>query len=175
MYNETIKSILERRSIRRYEDRQIKEEDLDLILKAGTYAASGRGAQAPIIISIQSPEVIRELSKINASIFNRETDPFFGAPTVIMVLTDKSRNTGVEDASLVLGNMMLAAHSLGLGTCWVHRAKEELDFPFVQGMLKALGIDHTKYRGVGHITLGYPAVTGLKAAPRKDNYIYKIK
>lgn len=175
MYNETIKSILERRSVRKYDTRQVKDEDLDLILKAGTYAASGRGAQAPLIVAIQNPKVIKELSKINASVMGRDTDPFFGAPTVIMVLTDKERNTGVEDASLVIGNMMLAAHSLGLGSCWIHRAKEMMESPYVQEMLESLGIDHTKYRGVGNMILGYSAQGELMAAKRKDNYIYKIK
>lgn len=173
--NETIKSILERRSIRKFKNTQVKEEDLDLILKAGTYAASGRGAQAPLIVSIQDQAVIKELSKINAQVMGREMDPFFGAPTVIMVLTDKERNTGVEDASLVIGNMMLAAHSIGLGSCWIHRAKEMVEHPYVQKMLAEMGIDHEKYRGVGNLILGYADMPLPQPAKRKDNYICKIK
>ena len=105
----------------------------------------------------------------------REIDPFFGAPTVIMVLTGKERNTGVEDASLVIGNMMLAAHSIGLASCWIHRAKEMVEFPYVQKMLAAIGINHEKYRGVGNMILGYSDMPLPQPAKRKDNYIYKIK
>jgi len=173
--NEVIKNILTRRSIRQYEDSQVPDELLDEVLLAGTYAASGRGLQAPIILVIQDKEVIKELSKINAEIFGRDTDPFFGAPTVLMVLTDRSRSTGVEDASLVLGNMMLAAHSVGLGTCWVHRAREQMDYEYVKNMLIKVGIDPNKYVGVGHLSLGYPKAVPKKAAPRKKDYIYKIK
>lgn len=174
MPNQTIKSILERRSIRQYDSKQIKKTDLDLILKAGTYAPSGRGLQPSVIIAIQDKRVIKELSKINAEIFKKDTDPFFGAPTIVLVIANKESNNAIKDGSLVLGNMMLAAHSLGLGTCWVNRADEQMSYDYVQKMLEAIGIDHKDYIGVGHITIGYPKGEVKKASPRKENYIYKI-
>lgn len=173
--NETIKTIIERRSVKNYETKQVPQEKLDLILKAGTYAASGRGLQPSVILVIQDEDIIKELSKINAEIFERQGDPFYGAPTILMVLTEKDRSTGIEDASLVLGNMMLAAHSLGLGTCWIHRARQELNYKYVQEMLERNGIDHTKYIGVGHLSLGYPKGEIKPAAPRKEDYIRYIK
>lgn len=172
--NEVINNILTRRSVRSYEERQVPNELLDQILEAGLYAASGRGLQSPVVLVIQDKAVIKELSKINASIFGRTGDPFFGAPTILMVLTERERSTGVEDASLVIGNMMLAAHSLRLGTCWVHRAKEETDVEYVKKMLKGVGINPEQYVGVGHLSLGYPKLVPPKGAPRKPNRVFKI-
>lgn len=174
MPNQTINNILERRSIRQYDSKQIKESDLDLILKSGTYAPSARGLQSPVIIAIQDKRVIKELSKINAEIYKKETDPFFGAPTIVLVIANKESNSAIKDGSLVLGNMMLAAHSLGLGTCWINRADEQMSYDYVQKMLETIGINYTDYIGVGHITIGYPKGEVRKASPRKENYIYKI-
>lgn len=175
MNNEVINNIITRRSVRSFLDQQITNEELEAILKAGTYAASGRGLQSPIIIAIQNKEVIENLSRINAEILKRTGDPFFGAPTVVMVLAKLERNTRIEDGSLVLGNMMLAAHSLGIGSCWIHRAKETLSYPYVKNLLLEYGIDAQEYEGVGHLVLGYPKNKPSEASPRKENYIYRIE
>ena len=123
--NETIKNLIERRSCRKYSTTQIKEEELNSVLKAGEYAPTGMGRQSPIILVLQNKEKIEKLSKLNAKIMGTDKDPFYGAPTVLIVLADKNIGTYKEDGSLVLGNLMNAAYSLGLGSCWIHRAKEE--------------------------------------------------
>ena len=123
--NETIKNLIQRRSCRNFKNEQIKAEELDLILEAGEYAPTGMGIQSPIMIVLQNKEQIKQLSKINAEIMGIDSDPFYGAPTVVIVLADKNIGTYIEDGSLVLGNLMNAANSLGIGSCWIHRAKEE--------------------------------------------------
>ena len=120
--NETIKNLIERRSCRKYSTTQIKEEELNSVLKAGEYAPTGMGRQSPIILVLQNKEKIEKLSKLNAKIMGTDKDPFYGAPTVLIVLADKNIGTYKEDGSLVLGNLMNAAYSLGLGSCWIHRA-----------------------------------------------------
>ena len=118
--NETIKNLVERRSCRNYKSEQIKDEELKEILKAGEYAPTGMGMQSPKMIVLQNKEVIQRLSKLNAKVMGRDIDPFYSAPTVIVVLADKTKSTYIEDGSLVLGNLMNAANSLGIGSCWIH-------------------------------------------------------
>ena len=134
--NETIKNLIERRSCRKYSTTQIKEEELNSVLKAGEYAPTGMGRQSPIILVLQNKEKIEKLSKLNAKIMGTDKDPFYGAPTVLIVLADKNIGTYKEDGSLVLGNLMNAAYSLGLGSCWIHRAKEEFETEEGKEMLK---------------------------------------
>ena len=122
--NESIKNMIERRSIRAYKPDMVKKEDIEEIVKAGTYAATGMNRQSPVIIAVTDQETRDKLSAMNAAIMGTDTDPFYGAPVVLIVLADKSRPTYLYDGSLVMGNMMNAAHSLGLGSCWIHRAKE---------------------------------------------------
>ena len=126
--NDVIKTILERRSVREYKSDMVKDELIDEIVKAGTYAPSGRGAQSPIIIAITNKEIRDKLASINAKIAGGDTDPFYGAPVVLVVLADKNIPTYIYDGSLVMENMMLAAKSLGLGSCWIHRAKKVRHF-----------------------------------------------
>lgn len=122
--NEVLKCLKERRSIRKYRPEQIKDSELEQILEAGTYAPTGMGMQSPIMVAVQDPETIAKLSKMNAAVMGVTSDPFYGAPTVIIVLADRSRGTYVEDGSLVMGNLMNAAYSIGVDSCWIHRAKE---------------------------------------------------
>ena len=130
MNNEVLKAMKTRRSIRKYKPEQITDEQLDAILEAGTYAATGMGKQSPIIIAVTNKELRDKLSAMNAKIMGVDSDPFYGAPTVIVVFADKAcRPTYVEDGSLVLGNLMNAAHSVGLGSCWIHRSKETFETP----------------------------------------------
>lgn len=172
--NETIKTIVSRRSIRSYLPDKISQEKLDEILKAGTYAATGMGMQSPIIVAVTNKEVRDKLSKMNAEIMGTDTDPFYGAPVVVVVLADKNRPTHVYDGSLVMGALMDAAYSLGIGSCWVHRAKEEFESPEGKALLKEWGIEG-EYEGIGHCILGYPKGDIPKAKPRKENYIHYVK
>lgn len=171
--NEIIKNILERRSIKKYKNDKVDEKLIDEILKAGTYAPSGMNDQSPIIVAITNKEIRDKLSKINAKIMGIDTDPFYGAPVVLVVLADKSCPTYVYDGSLVIENMMLAANSLGLGSCWIHRAKEEFETEEGKEILKSLGIEGN-YEGIGNCIIGYPDGEKPEAKPRKENYIYII-
>ena len=171
--SQVLDNIKTRRSIRKYKTDPVPPEILAQILEAGTYAASGRGKQAPIIIALTNQTIIKQLSKLNAEIMGVDIDPFFGAPVVLIVLADKSCPTYIYDGSLVMGNLMLAAHDLGLGSCWIHRAKEEFERPEGKEILKSLGIEGD-YEGIGHCILGYADCEEPSPAPRKTNYIYHL-
>ena len=171
--NEVLKCLKERRSVRKYKNEQIKDSELELILEAGTYAATGMGMQSPIMIVVQDAETIAKLSKMNAAVMGADSDPFYGAPTVVIVLADRTRGTCVEDGSLVMGNLMNAAYSLGVDSCWINRAKEVFDTEEGKAMLKQWGIEGD-YIGVGNCILGYRDCELPQAKPRKENYIYRV-
>jgi len=171
--NEVIRSLKERRSVRAYRPEQISEEQLQAILEAGTYAPSGMGKQSAIMVVVQDKETIAKLSKLNAAVMGVEIDPFYGAPTVVIVLADRSSFTWFEDGCLVMGNLMNAAHAVGVDSCWIHRAKEVFATEEGRAMLKAWGIEGD-YVGVGNCILGYRAGDLPKPHPRKDNYIYRV-
>ncbi|MDO5344492.1 MAG: nitroreductase family protein [Lachnospiraceae bacterium] len=172
--NEVIRNIESRRSVRAYSQEQIEEEELKLILEAATYAPTGMGMQSPKIVVVQDAETIKELSRLNAAVMGSTGDPFYGAPTVVIVLADSNRPTYVEDGSLVIGTMMLAASSIGVGSCWIHRAKEVFASEEGKAYLKKWGIPDN-YVGVGHCILGYPAKGAAgKAKPRKEDYIVRV-
>ncbi len=173
MENEVIKTLIERRSVRKYTKKQVEEEKLELILKAGTYAPTGMGSQSPIMVVIQDPETISALSHLNAKAMGSSGDPFYGAPTVVVVLADKNVWTCVEDGSLVMGNLMNAAFSLGVDSCWIHRAKEVFETREGKELLKKWGIGDN-YIGVGNCILGYKEGTLSSPRPRKSNYIYRV-
>ncbi len=164
--------LLTRRSVRKYSDRPVEDEKLDKVLTAGLYAPTGMNNQAPILVAVRDKETRDKLSRMNAAVMGASGDPFYGAPCVIVVLSDPERMTWVEDGSLVLGNLMNAAHSLGLGSCWIHRAKECFDTPEGKALLRAWGVPET-YRGVGNCILGY-AAEEPEAKPRKSGRIIKI-
>ena len=164
--------LLTRRSVRKYTDRQVEDEKLDKVLTAGLYAPTGMNNQAPILVAVRDKETRDKLSRMNAAVMGASGDPFYGAPCVIVVLSDPERMTWVEDGSLVLGNLMNAAHSLGLGSCWIHRAKECFDTPEGKALLRAWGVPES-YRGVGNCILGY-AAEEPEAKPRKSGRIIKI-
>lgn len=164
--------LLTRRSVRKYTDRQVEDEKLDKVLTAGLYAPTGMNNQAPVMVAVRDKETRDKLSRINAAVMGASGDPFYGAPCVIVVLSDPERMTWVEDGSLVLGNLMNAAHSLGLGSCWIHRAKECFDTPEGKALLRAWGVPEN-YRGVGNCILGY-AAEEPEAKPRKPGRIIKI-
>lgn len=171
--NEVLTCLKERRSIRKYKNEQIKDEELNQILEAGTYAATGMGMQSPIMVVVQDAETISALSKMNAAVMGAASDPFYGAPTVIIVLADRSRPTYVQDGSLVMGNLMNAAYSIGVDSCWIHRAKEVFNSEEGKALLTKWGIEGD-YEGIGHCILGYRDCELPQAKPRKENYIYKV-
>lgn len=173
--NNVFENIYTRRSYRAYKDDPVPFELIEKIVTAGTYAATGLNRQSPIIIAITNKKVRDDLSRLNASIMGKEDDfdPFYGAPVVLVVLAQKRVHTHVYDGSLVLGNMMLAAHECGLGSCWIHRAKEEFETEQGKELLKSLGV-RGEYEGIGHLILGYPDGEIPQAKARKENYVYFI-
>ena len=174
MTNEVLKCIETRRSVRRYRPEQIKDEELDAILRAGTYAASGMGRQPVKFVVLQRPEDVAELEAMNAAaLATPGAKPFYGAPTVVVVLVDASVPTAVEDGSLALGSLMLAAHSVGVGSCWIHRAREEFASAQGRALLKKWGVAGD-WLGVGHCILGYADGAEGNAAPRKDGNIVRV-
>lgn len=169
------KTILARRSTRKYKPDMLPKTTIEQILQAGMYAASGMNRQSPIIIAVTDKKTRDKLSAMNAEIMgDSKSDPFYGAPVVLVVLANKDMPTYIYDGSLVIGNMMLVAEELHLGSCWVHRAKEEFDSEEGKAILKSLGIKGN-YEGIGHLVVGYADSEKEPAAPRKDDYVYYIE
>ena len=166
-------NLLTRRSVRSYKPDMVDKETLGKILTAGTYAATGMNKQAPIIIAVTNREMRDRLSQLNAAVMNSDNDPFYGAPVVLVVLADRAVRTHVYDGSLVMGNLMNAAHAEGVSSCWIHRAKEVFDSPEGKEILKNLGIEGD-YEGIGNLILGYADGPEPEARPRKENYVYYI-
>ena len=174
MTNKVLQIIQSRRSIRAYQDREVEPEKLEAVLEAGTYAPTGRGAQCPVIVAVTDKTTRGDLSALNAAVMGTASDPYYGAPAIVLVLADPDRSTFVEDGSCVLNTMMLAAHSVGLASCWIHREREIFDSPEGKALLKKWGLPE-KLRGVGSLALGYAAGPSPQAAPRKDGYIVRIE
>ena len=171
--NETLKVLKERRSVRKYKAEQIRDEELNAILEAGTWAPSGMGLQSAVMVAVQDPATIAKLSKANAEIQGKPgTDPFYGAPTVVVVLADSSSRNWLQDGSLVMGNLMTAAASLHIGSCWINRAMEYFDTAEGKDLLKQWGLPET-YRGVGNCVLGYVDGDLPAPKPRKDGWIIR--
>ncbi len=169
--NEAMKNMLTRRSCRKYQDKPVPQELLEQVLLAGSYAPSALNRQPGKVVVLRDPEEIRELEQWNSEIAGGArvgTHMFYGAPVVLVVLV-RNVSTAVEDGSLILGNLMLAAHSLGLGSCWIHRAREEFDSPRGKELLKKWGIEGD-YIGVGHCILGYPDGDLPKAKDRTPDF-----
>ena len=174
--NEVLKAIKERRSIRKFKPDMPPKEDIEKIIEAGLYAASGKGKQAVKIIAITNKECRDELVKDNCRILNGKEgqDTFYGAPVILIALADKSWPTSFYDGCLVMGNMLLAAHSLGLGSIWIHRAKEEFEMDKYKEFLKKLGIEG-EWEGIGHCCVGYIEGDAPKAADRKPDRVYWVE
>ena len=171
-----IENMKTRRSIRKFKSDVISKEDLKEIIEAGTYAPTGMNRQSPIIIAITNKEVRDNLAKTNAKIggWEESFDPFYGAPVVLVVLADKTSPTYIYDGSLVMENLMLAAHDKGIGSCWIHRAKEEFEMPEWKAWLHSLGIEG-EYEGIAHCILGYADGEYPNASKRKDNWVYSVE
>ncbi len=174
MTNETLECLKTRRSIRKYQEKQVEEEQLQAILEAATYAPTGAGKQSPVIVVIQDPETIKKISKMNAAVAGMENmDPFYGAPTVAIVLADHTAiPTWQEDAALVAGNLLNAAHSVGVDSCYIFRAKEVFSSEEGLALLKEWGLNEN-YIGVANCILGYRDCEMPEPAPRKDRYIIR--
>lgn len=171
---ETLQDLKTRRSCRKYQSKQISDEELDAILEAGTYAPTGMGLQSPVIVVIKDKETIAKLSKLNAAVMNSNSDPFYGAPTVLIVFADKKVGTYLEDGALVMGNLLNAAHAVGVGSCYIYRAREVFETKEGKDLLKKWGLSED-YIGIGNCILGYAADGGVRAAaPRKSNYIVRV-
>lgn len=164
-----LECIKTRRSVRKYKDQAVSKDLLKQIVEAGLYAASGKGKQAPVIITITNKDLISEITKVNAEIMGSpNTDTFYGAPVIILVAGSLKANekTAFADGTLALGNMMIAAHSLGLGSCWINRAKEGLKYDVYKDIFHSIGLNADEFIGVGHLALGYPDGELPAAAPR---------
>ncbi len=174
--NQTIKDMLERRSIRKFKPDMVEKELIDQIIEAGLYAASGVGRQSTRIIAVTNKELRDKISRDNQKIggWKDGFDPFYGAPVILIVLAEKDWVTSVYDGSLVMGNLMLAAHTLGLGSCWIHRAKEEFEMDEYKALLSNLGLEG-EFEGIGHCALGYVDGEQPQAAPRKENHVFFIE
>ena len=172
--NEAYMNLLERRSIRRYDSRPVPDALLDAVLQAGIHAPSGMNTQGVRLVAVRDQKTRDLLSKLNAAVMGRDGDPFYGAPCVVIVLADPEIYGGwVEDGALALGNMMNAAHALGLGSCWIHRARQVFDAPEGKELLRKWGLPEDLV-GVGNCILGYPKAEPA-AKPRKEGRILKVK
>jgi len=171
--NETLNNLKTRRSVRAYKPDQVDEALLGQVLEAGTYAPTGGGRQVPIIVAVRDAETVRQLSRMNAAVNGYAGDPFYGAPTVLVVLAERSLGTYLLDGAAVITTLLNAAHAVGLGSCWIHRAKEAFESEEGRALLRKWGIEGD-YEGVGHVALGYPAGPAPEPASRKANYIYRV-
>jgi nitroreductase len=172
--NETMTTLLNRRSIRTFKPEQITDEELNAVLEAGKYAPSGANQQAALFIVVQERTTRETLSRMNQAVKASDSDPYYGAPTIVLVLADRSKVTPVEDAALALGNMFNAAYSLGLGSCWVHRERQMFESAEGKALLKEWGVEGD-YVGVGSCILGYPDGEHPQAAPRKDDFVVMVR
>ncbi len=173
--NETISTLKTRRSCRKFvEGKMPSEAELNEILEAGIYAPSGMGKQPVKIIAVTNKELRDKISAENARIMGVSTDPFYGAPVILVVIADKSSRTYLYDGSLVMGNLLNAAKSVGLGSIWIHRAKEEFESDFGKQILKDLGIEGD-YEGIGHVALGYADADGERPAAERKQMVHWVK
>lgn len=165
--------ITTRRSVKSYQEKMVEKELIEKVLRAGMSAPSGKNMQSPIILAITNKRIRNELSSLCANLRGISSDPFYGAPVVLVVLAKKNVSTHLYDGSCVMENMLLEAHSLGLGACWIHHAKETFETEYGKSILKILGVD-CEYEGIGNCILGYPKNTNKNPLPRKEKYVYYI-
>lgn len=171
--NETLEVLKTRRAVRAYQDKMSERTLIEKIIEAGTYAPTGMGRQSPVIVAVTNKEVRDKLSKLNADVMGTESDSFYNAPVVLVVLADKQCPTYLYDGSLVMGNLLNAAHSVGLGSCWIHRAKEVFETPEGKSLLREWEIEGD-YEGIGNSILGYSAQENPLPQKRKANYVYYV-
>ena len=168
--NPTLETILTRRSIRKFKPDMLPRKTIDAIIEAGLYAPSGMNTQNTVIVAITDKDTRDRLSRDNAAVMGSDRDPFYGAPVVLVVLAEKGRRTYIHDGALVMGNLMLAAHALGVGSCWIHRAAETFDMPSWTEWLASLGIEGD-YEGIGNCVLGYTDGEEPAAPARREGRV----
>ena len=173
MKKEAMEVLKNRRSIRQYKDTQVSKEDLSAILELGTYAPTAKGLQSPIIVAVQDKDSVAQLSKLNASFLDREGDPYYGAPTIVLVFAPGDSPTCVEDGSAVMTQLLTAAYAVGLGSCWINRERKMFDAAEGKLLMKKWGVPDN-YVGVGGFSLGYPDGEHPTPIPRKDNYVIVV-
>lgn len=173
MENEVLTALKERRSIRSFLPKQISDEELGAVLEAGTWAPTGHGGQSPVIVAVQNQDDRKELNRLNA-LFVPQKEPYYGAPTILLVLAPAGYPTGVEDAVSVTLNLLTAAHALGLGACWINRAQYMFETVEGKALLKKWGVEGS-WKGVTSIALGYPAAEAPKPRARKEDYCFVIR
>lgn len=171
--NNALEVLKTRRAIRAYQDKMPEKELIAQVLEAGTYAPTGMGRQSPIIVAVTNRDVRNRLSRLNAQVMGSDSDPFYGAPVVLVVLADKKCPTYLYDGALVMGNLLNAAHAVGLGSCWIHRAKEVFDSPEGKALLQEWGIEGD-YEGIGNCIIGYSAQEAPQPKPRKADYVHHV-
>ena len=176
MQNEVIQALAKRRSVRSYKQEQITDDELKTVLEAGTWAPTAMGRQDPWIVAVQNPALLKKISRMNAEILGADTDPFYGAPTYVLVFgsAPAAWANSVPDGSLVLGNMMNAAYAIGLGSCWINREREMFATEEGKALMKELGLPEGLI-GIGALALGYPAAPPRDPKPRKENYYRIVK
>ena len=167
-----LENLKNRRSIRKYKAEQISDVHLDAILEAGLYAASGMNTQNTIMVAVRDKQTRDQLSRMNAAVMGSTADPFYGAPCVVVVLVEPERYTAVEDGSLVLGNLMQAAYDIGVGSCWIHRARQMFESEEGKELLHKWGLREDLI-GVGNCILGYPDEIPAPK-PRREGRIVKV-
>ena len=174
--NDIIKAMEERRSVRRFKPDMPEKADIEQIIEAGLYAANGRGKQCAIVIAVTDRKLRDRIAEDNRKIggWAEGFDPFYGAPVILIVLADRNWPTAVHDGSLVMGNLMLAAHSLGLGSIWIHRAREEFESDEYKQLLLDLGIEG-EWLGIGHCAVGYADGEIPKPAERKPGRVFWVE
>ena len=163
-----------RRSCRSYKQQQITDEQLNVVLEAGTYAPTSRGLQSPFIVAIQNKDLLKQLAEMNAEVMGATTNPYYDAPTYILVFVPDGFANGVYDAALVLENMMLTAHAQGLGSCWIHREREMFATEKGKELMKQWDLPDGLI-GIGALALGYPEGEPAPAKPRKEGYTRVIR
>ena len=168
--NETLRTLETRRSVRKYKADQVPKETMEKILRAGTFAPSGRGAQATATVVVRDRETISAIGKLNAAALGNDTDPFYGAPTLAIVFSDGKRPTRVDDGCAVITNMINAAHSLGVDSCWIYRAREVFSSPEGKAFMRKWGIDE-HFEGIGNVVFGYGAGPAPEAKPRNEGRV----
>lgn len=174
MDNEVLKALRERRSIRSFKAEQITDEELQTVLESGTWAPTGKGLQSPYIVAVQNTKQLDWLRKENAKLMEVSSDPYYGAPTIVLVFAPQEWPNNMKDGSLVLGNMMLAAHSLGLGSCWINREEKMFETAEGQQLMRDWGLPEA-LMGIGALALGYPSSHPKTVKPRKADYYRIIK
>lgn len=170
--NEALNNLLTRRSCRKYKPQQITEAELNAVLEAGTYAPTGHGSQSPVMVVVQEPTLLRTVSEMNGKVMNAVKDPFYGAPTAVIVFEDSTNNNGFADGCMVMANLLNAAHAVGLGSCYINRAKEMFATPEGEALKASWGLA-PHMQGVAICILGYDDGGIRPAKPRKQDYIIR--